>query len=282
MNLPICHRRKNRPLNPLISHDITWNGGPGNTLDYPTSIVEYGTIPTPPGGTKTGYDLVFWSPPIVAATEAKHILHTEHQKLIVLLENTMMELKNQQIKHQLLIMFVLILQYLKELVMTLLDESPTIAPATRMKTYIASWKFINVPNLNSIANDCAFNSNDQYLVVAHETTPYVTIYKKGTNDTFSKINLTAPPGKAESCAFSPDGKYLAIGHQNAPGLTIYKKETGDNFSKLTMNTIEQDIALSCTFSKDSKYLAVTHLNAPSRNHLWNRTNRYIYKNERIK
>src|SRR5690554_1483990 len=71
-----------------------------------------------------------------------------------------------------------------------------------------------------------------YLVVAHDSSPHVTIYKRN-GDTFTKLDDPAalPGGVGYGAAFSPDGAYLAVAHYTSPHVTIYKRN-GDTFTKL--------------------------------------------------
>src|SRR5690606_29414763 len=58
------------------------------------------------------------------------------------------------------------------------------------------------------------------LAVAHDSSPYVTIYNSSD---WSKIAnpSTLPPDDANAVAFSPDGSKLAVGHLGSPYFTIY-------------------------------------------------------------
>ncbi|HOK44196.1 MAG TPA: hypothetical protein PLD49_11110 [Thermoclostridium caenicola] len=72
---------------------------------------------------------------------------------------------------------------------------------------------------------CAFSPNGKYLAVAHDSSPYITIYKR-SGDTFTKLSNPSvlPTGAARGCAFYPDGIYLAVAHDSSPYITIYKGE----------------------------------------------------------
>ena len=72
----------------------------------------------------------------------------------------------------------------------------------------------------------------KFLVVTHNTSPYVTIYKQG-GDTFTKLAspATLPTNVGYGVAFSADGTYMAVVHGGYPFVTIYKR-SGDTFTKL--------------------------------------------------
>ena len=73
----------------------------------------------------------------------------------------------------------------------------------------------------------SFSADNTYLAIAHETTPFVTIYKR-SGDTFTKLANPAdlPADEGYGASFSPDGTYLAIAHETTPFVTIYKGSGG--------------------------------------------------------
>jgi len=112
-----------------------------------------------------------------------------------------------------------------------------------------------------IGRGCAFSYDGTYLAVAHDTSPYITVYKR-TGDAFAKVSaLIAPEGGANGCAFSYDGTYLAVAHDTSPYITVYKR-TGDAFAKVSALTAPEGDGASCAFSYDGTYLAVAHFNSP--------------------
>jgi len=70
----------------------------------------------------------------------------------------------------------------------------------------------------------SFSPDGTYLAIAHDTTPFVTIYKR-SGDTFTKLANPhdLPAGTGTGASFSPDGTYLAIAHDTTPFVTIYKR-----------------------------------------------------------
>jgi 3-carboxymuconate cyclase len=108
-----------------------------------------------------------------------------------------------------------------------------------------------------------FSSDDTYLAVAHDNSPYLTIYKRD-GETFTKLPDPddLPAGTGRAIAFSPDDAYLAVGHDNAPYITIYKRE-GDEFTKLDdPDVIPNGLGHEVAFSSDSTYLAVSSYISP--------------------
>ena len=71
-----------------------------------------------------------------------------------------------------------------------------------------------------------------YNAIAHDTSPFVTIYATD-GDVSTKLAdpSTLPTGDGGGAAWSPDGTYLTIAHVSSPFVTIYKR-SGDTFSKL--------------------------------------------------
>jgi len=113
---------------------------------------------------------------------------------------------------------------------------------------------------DSLPPDASYGSswsNDGiYLAVAHDTSPYITIYKR-TGDTFNKLSdpVDLPAGPAYSgCAFSNNGIYLVVAHNNSPYITIYKR-SGDVFTKLDDPDDLPSAAINCCmFSPEDTHL----------------------------
>lgn len=114
----------------------------------------------------------------------------------------------------------------------------------------------DLPAVEGSGKSSQFSNNNQYLAVAHNTYPFLTIYKKGNGDSFTKLNITtAPTGNGIDLAFSSDDTYLAVIHNLRPFITVYKR-TGDNFVELNIPALTA-VATSCSFSNNSLYLAIT-------------------------
>jgi WD40 repeat protein len=115
----------------------------------------------------------------------------------------------------------------------------------------------------------AFSPDDTYLAVAHNTSPFIAIYKR-SGDTFTKLANPdiLPTGTGFGTAFSPDSTYLAVGHSNTPFITIYKR-SGDTFTKLanpdTLPPAQSQHGGSVDFSPNGTYLALSYFAFPSVN-----------------
>lgn len=83
------------------------------------------------------------------------------------------------------------------------------------------------------ANDAKYSPDGRFLAIAHNTTPFVTIYER-SGSTFTKLPDpgTTPTGNANAVAWSPNGDFLAVAHATTPFVTIYQRQ-GNNFTKLS-------------------------------------------------
>ena len=109
----------------------------------------------------------------------------------------------------------------------------------------------------------AFSKDGVYMSVAHSTSPFVTIYKRG-GDVFTKLTDPAilPTGTGNGVAFSPDGTYMSVAHSTSPFIAIYKR-SGDVFTKLTdPASLPANIGTGVAFSPDGTYMAVAHVTSP--------------------
>jgi len=101
------------------------------------------------------------------------------------------------------------------------------------------------------------------LGVAHDTSPYVSIYGY-SGDTYGKKTDPGdlPTGAGNDCAYSSDGVYFAVAHNTSPYITIYKR-SGETFTKLDNPAIlPAGTGNCCAFSHDGVYLAVGHPTSP--------------------
>ena len=115
----------------------------------------------------------------------------------------------------------------------------------------------------SAGNGVKFSYDVTYMTVVHNTTPYVTIYKR-SGDTFTKLGnpTVLPTGAGNGVSWSSDGTYMAVAHSVSPYITIYKR-SGDTFTKLANpGTLPAGDAFGCSFSLDTTYLSVAHNNSP--------------------
>jgi WD40 repeat protein len=114
-------------------------------------------------------------------------------------------------------------------------------------------------------NGVEFSSDGDYLAVAHNTSPFVTVYKR-SGDTFTKVAnpTTLPAGTGNGVSWSPDGTYLAVSHNTTPFITIYKLDKiTDTLTKLSdPATLPASTAARASWSPAGDYLAVAHATTP--------------------
>lgn len=98
--------------------------------------------------------------------------------------------------------------------------------------------------------------SEYFLSVAHETSPYVTLYNvNSSNDTFTKRNFNpSVTGTGSGCTFSKDGKYFASGHSSSPFIGVYKWNGSDYNQVWTPSVGGTTYGLS--FSANGTYLAI--------------------------
>lgn len=107
-------------------------------------------------------------------------------------------------------------------------------------------------------NAAKWSPDGRFLAVAHNTTPFITIYERsGLN--FNKLAnpVTLPTGNAKSLAWSPNGDFLVVAHATTPFITIYQRQ-GINFTKLSNPaTLPVSNGDSVGFSPNGEFLAVS-------------------------
>ena len=97
------------------------------------------------------------------------------------------------------------------------------------------------------------NTDDDFLAVAHDNSPYVSIYA-GNNYNKASDPATLPTGSAFSVAFSPADDYLAVGHATSPYITIYSR-SGNTFTKVSNpSSLPSTTVTDLTWSPDGTYL----------------------------
>ena len=104
-------------------------------------------------------------------------------------------------------------------------------------------------------NSIAFSPDGVYMMVGHETSPYMTIYKR-VGDTFTKLAnpSTLPPGTVYGVAVSPEGTHFAVTfYVTSPAFYVYNR-SGDTFTRITTPTITEGYGIN--YSGDGKYLAI--------------------------
>ncbi|XPV75107.1 MAG: phage tail protein [Desulfovibrio sp.] len=98
---------------------------------------------------------------------------------------------------------------------------------------------------------------DFFLAVAHQKTPYLSIFGK-TNDSFTKLTDPAelPTADGGGVSFSKDGQYLATCGHHTHSFCVYKR-SGNTFTKLSISEPPTEETADVKFSDDGKFLAVT-------------------------
>jgi WD40 repeat protein len=105
------------------------------------------------------------------------------------------------------------------------------------------------------------NTDDSYLAVAHDNSPYVSIYAGSNYNKYSNP-ATLPGGSAFAVAFSPDDSFLAVGFNTTPYIHLYSR-SGNTFTKVTgpstdsaLDQLPNAIVHSISWSPDGNYLAL--------------------------
>lgn len=109
-----------------------------------------------------------------------------------------------------------------------------------------------------VANAIAFSPDNKFVVVGHNTTPFITIYKR-VGDALEKIPnpSSLPTGNVNFIAFSDDSQYMAVTTgSTSPYIEVYKI-VGETFTKLSaLPALGMTATNECSFSGDGTYLAV--------------------------
>jgi len=112
----------------------------------------------------------------------------------------------------------------------------------------------------------SFSNDNNYMSVAHSTSPFVTIYKR-IGDTFTKLaNPSILPTNGANfgngVSFSNDNNYMSVAHYASPYITIYKR-SGDTFTKLNNpSELPAGTVNGVAFSNDNNYMSVAHSTSP--------------------
>ena len=115
----------------------------------------------------------------------------------------------------------------------------------------------------SIGRSVAFSPDGQFMAVAHNNSPFITIYSM-SGTTFTKLSNPAPLpiNTGYGVAFSPNGQFMAVAHTTSPFITIYSI-SGTTFTKLTNpSSLPAGIGYGVAFDTNSKKLAVAHATSP--------------------
>jgi hypothetical protein len=113
-------------------------------------------------------------------------------------------------------------------------------------------------------NDADFSNDGQLLAVAHDNTPFLSVYSI-IGDTFTKLSnpSSLPTGNANGVDFSDDGAYVAVAHATSPFVSIFRRGASNTLTKLpNPSSLPTGIGYGVAFSQDKKYLVVSHATLP--------------------
>lgn len=102
-----------------------------------------------------------------------------------------------------------------------------------------------------------------FVAVAHNTSPYFTLYDGDTWLKAADFSLkpgSNPAGNGNCAAFSPNAGLLAVGHFNSPYLAVYNTATWERITLTGGSPTGTVNAVS--FSSDGSLLAVAHSTSP--------------------
>lgn len=113
---------------------------------------------------------------------------------------------------------------------------------------------------------CAASETTAYLSVAHETTPFASVYKwsaAGFGDKFSNPD-TLPGTVGRGTAFASNGNHIGFAHTGIPYMSVYPWSSSGFGTRVSTTgvTLPTGIAYGIAFSPASDYVAVAHTTAP--------------------
>ena len=133
-----------------------------------------------------------------------------------------------------------------------------------MRPWLSPNKLTNPAVLpTGYGNNCPWSPNGEFLAVAHQVSPFITIYQR-SGTTFTKLADPAvlPTGDGRAVSWSPNGEFLAVAHFVSPYITIYQR-SGTTFTKLSNPaTLPAGDGLGCAWSPNGEFLAVVNGASP--------------------
>ncbi len=114
-----------------------------------------------------------------------------------------------------------------------------------------------------IGYSLAYTSTGSHLAVAHDVSPYVTVFSI-SGDTYTKVSdpATLPTGNVRGVAWNPDGTSLAVAHTTSPFVTIYNR-SGNTLTKVANPPdLPAGNGTMVSWSADGTSLAVAHATSP--------------------
>lgn len=119
-----------------------------------------------------------------------------------------------------------------------------------------------VPSIPAAAHGVRFTLDNEYLVVLHETSPYLKVIRTSDWTTVSGTPTLpgAPTGSGRAdIAMSPDGQYVAVSHLSAQTLSILN--TSD-WSFVSGAPVISTSVLGIAFSPNGKQMALSISSSP--------------------
>jgi len=133
--------------------------------------------------------------------------------------------------------------------------------AVPTKSNINFYNFNNLQKLTSLSdlqlltdvNQVVFNHNSTLIAIAHNETPYLTIFNFIDYTLLYDYLFVPPLSGCRSLDFSKDGKYLAVSHNSFPYLTVYNIS---DWTTISISTLPTNYCNTVKFSSDSSYLSI--------------------------
>lgn len=123
--------------------------------------------------------------------------------------------------------------------------------------------------VSGIHRSVAVHPSGKYVAIAHDSSPYVSVYTADPDIPGLGRRLiapaTLPAGDGNDVAWSPDGAHLVVAHDSSPFVTAYSfdQEHGIIGAKLSNpGTLPAGTGNAVAFSPSGAYLAVAHNTSP--------------------
>ena len=84
------------------------------------------------------------------------------------------------------------------------------------------------------ARGCSWDSSGTYLAVAHDSSPYITVYQRSGSTLTKLADPATLPVYAYGCSWGASGTYLAVAHDSSPYITVYKNIVYDEVTQFAV------------------------------------------------
>lgn len=139
----------------------------------------------------------------------------------------------------------------------------------------ATWTAFGTTAIGGQVREVAFSADGTFLAVAHETSPYCTVFTvsgTGASMVFTKVTTgdasefadaaDYPAGNGFGVNFSWDGRFMAVAHTTTPYVHIYEIN-GTTFTALAdPGTLPAGDGKGVAFSRDGNWMSVAHTTTP--------------------